>query len=94
MSTRLAVRDDLEREVRAAHNDVRNSLSTRLHHPTYGVTKASLYAKLYRLEGLLIAHRVMFDPDCPPNPVALVGPYAFETFDIPLHTLHDEIKES
>lgn len=82
----------LESEIRAAFNSVRNGLSTRANHPTYGVTKASLLATYNRLEGLIIAHRIVADPNCPPNPGAVVGNYAYDVLGIPLNTLHDDIR--
>lgn len=90
----MTTTETLEREVRAAYNSVRNGISTRANHPTYGVTKASLFAQAYRLEGLIIAHRIVADPDCPPNPGGNLYPYAAERFDINLFDLNQRIKES
>lgn len=92
MTTTSTSVDTLEREVRAAYNTVRNGLSTRANHPSYGVTKVSLLAGYHRLEGLVIAHRIVADPDCPPNPGGHIGPYCMRTFEFSLYTLHTEIK--
>jgi hypothetical protein len=94
MTTTSTSVDTLEREVRAAHNTVRNGLSTRANHPTYGVTKASLFAGYHRLEGLVIAHRVVTDPDCPPNPGGHIAPYCARTFGFSLTALHTEIRSA
>lgn len=83
----------LEREIRATRNHLANSLGTRRNHPTFGVTKAGLTAILNRLEGLIIAHRIVTG-EAPPNPSALVGPYALSTLDIDLADFARQIKES
>lgn len=46
----------VEREIRALHNGLVNALDTKRTHPTYGVTKASLWARFHRLEGALFIY--------------------------------------
>lgn len=49
----------LAREIRAQVNGLRNALDTRRAHPTYGVTKRSLWARYGRLVGTLYGYLVM-----------------------------------
>lgn len=49
----------LEREIRNTRASISNGLHTRKHHPTYGVKKADLTAKLHFLRGLLAAWHVV-----------------------------------
>lgn len=86
--------ETLEREIRAASNSIRNDLSTRVNHPSYGVTKTKMWGTFHRLEGMVIAHRIMSDPDCPPNPSAVVDPYARERLGVDLHDLHIKISNA
>lgn len=83
----------LEREIRAMRNTVVNGLSTRLHHPTYGVTKVGLNRDVNVLSGLVIAHRIMAGK-APANPTSLINDYSRETFDIDIAALFDLIRAS
>jgi hypothetical protein len=63
---------DLIREVGFARNALQNNMSTRVHHPSFGVTKTRLRRDLAVYTGLLLAHRIMTG-NAPHNAMSPVG---------------------
>jgi hypothetical protein len=51
----------LEGVIRREYDALRGAMRTRRAHPTYGITKASLWERLHRVEGLCLAWASLYD---------------------------------
>lgn len=87
-------RSHLESEIRSARSKFLNGVNNRKVHPTFGYTKASLAQTLHHLEGLLAAHRILFDINCPNVPWISLSDYAYVAFDFDLTDLHVRYKNA
>ena len=80
-------------EARAMYASIGNGVRTRKSHPTYGVLKSDLSAKLHNLEGLLYAYVAVVEGDRSAHFASQVAVGA-AALDFDLTALRNDIKNS